>query len=1137
MHSLCRETEDTQSLLLKAAFKEYDQQRFREKIRLEVEERKAKERAEKEERRKAAEARRAAVVERIRKQAEMEERRKREAEEALQRIEEEKIRREREALERHLADQAQMVMEDNLSALAEQDFREQLERKLWKQREREKLVEWEKEQQKKDQLEEEQRKLRLAELEEKRKKLEQLRQMQQAGDSKANEEKLREEGNRINKQLRIQNRAKFVSKKMRATDSANSAELKANVSTAIIVEAPKPTAEADAQKVGETPAKSSTVDPVPGLNRTHSLRDLDVAIFKDNNNVDGGKKDSDSSSSPNKVKQEALTEATVVFLEKVQSSTSESELRAWQQEIMSEKRGLRLEQRQRASFEVRKDEHDTEIDRKLQELTVKGDSVSRRLEELIALADNKKAQQVSADLEIVAKQSHSEGKPPSSASLRKDQAASSASSSHGMMRGKEPQLSASSAAIAITSASVASADTSTFKKIESVLREAQRTLSILAGCKYDVNRLKEEDQSSCRNLTMLSMDIAVLLKEISPNNDPLGYIDKLKQITQDLNRAMKSIEQVQSGSNKTRPPSAGKGSVKAIVERPLSSSSHRPSGSIKQPKEESLLSSISTPIIHVSEVDGNGIPMVEVVEDGDDLIVEEGGEEGEAIEMEDPTKLPGWEECLYTSMFSAAHHAAYFGHVEVLKFLCRYFDCFIMDKKGRTPLFYAALANRLDCVVELVALDPQWVEVGDAKGDTPLHAAAISNGVQVLAFLLSCEVHPDTANFQGLTPSHLARSKEALLILQKAGAQLFCVDNQSRMPIWFACFEGRSDCADFLCEVTPKNFLLWPDNEGETCLHKASAQGHDQVVEVLCRHLPKMEDLYVLNKKQHTVCHVAANARVLQVLYEQGANLWVKDSKDRMPLFFASFFGRTDCIEMLVNLARTTNPSVSSSRPVSSQGRGSITSSRPGSAIKSSQKNFAVPEILRSRDIQGDTALHAACLCGHLSCAVLLSYYLRNEENNGKLRASDLAKKANHIHIARYVEAVEQRRVAGQSQEEIFGAGIDFPMYASFITYYGSRWMKAYDTDYKAYYYIDRITNASQWDRPDLFDMHPIDEVKFDKARELLQIFYEKYNPEKLKEMSDILAVYKDRYTELFITLANKYNVQDLSMFKGVVFD
>eukprot|EP00981_Chlorochromonas_danica_P000857 scaffold208_cov149-Ochromonas_danica.AAC.3 len=260
------ETEDAQSVMLKAVFKEYDQQRFREKIRLEVEERKAKELAEKEERRKAAEARRAAVVERIRKQAELEERRKREAEEALQRIEEEKVRRERAALERHLTDQAQMTIEDNLSALAEQDFRELLERKLWKQREREKLLEWEREQQKKDQLEEEQRKLRLAELEEKRKKLEQLRQMQQAGDSKANEEKLREEGNRINKQLRIQNRAKFVSKKMRATDSANSAELKANASAAMIVEPPKPTAEADVQNVGETPAvvRPLIVDPAPG---------------------------------------------------------------------------------------------------------------------------------------------------------------------------------------------------------------------------------------------------------------------------------------------------------------------------------------------------------------------------------------------------------------------------------------------------------------------------------------------------------------------------------------------------------------------------------------------------------------------------------------------------------------------------------------------------------------------------------------------------------------------------------------------------------------------------------------------------------------------------------------------------------
>jgi hypothetical protein len=127
--------------------------------------------------------------------------------------------------------------------------------------------------------------------------------------------------------------------------------------------------------------------------------------------------------------------------------------------------------------------------------------------------------------------------------------------------------------------------------------------------------------------------------------------------------------------------------------------------------------------------------------------------------------IPGWSECLYTSMFSAAHHAAYYGYVEVLDMLCRVFDCFVVDTKGRTPLFYACLGNRLDCVVTLVSVDAQWIDVGDEKGDTCLHCAASSNGEDVLKFLLSaCEVSPDTANYEGLTPSHVAKSAATLQV-------------------------------------------------------------------------------------------------------------------------------------------------------------------------------------------------------------------------------------------------------------------------------------------------------------------------------------------------------------------------------------
>jgi ankyrin repeat protein len=495
---------------------------------------------------------------------------------------------------------------------------------------------------------------------------------------------------------------------------------------------------------------------------------------------------------------------------------------------------------------------------------------------------------------------------------------------------------------------------------------------------------------------------------------------------------------------------------------------------------------------------------------------EEGGQEEEQVNFEE---LPGWEECLTTSMASAAHHAAFYGYIEVLDCLCRYFDCFVMDKKGRTPLFYAALQNRLNCVASLVALDPQWIDVGDQNGDTSLHAASIANGVEVLSFLLQCEANPDTANYAGLTPCHLARSKEALEVLCAAGAMPYCVDSKSRMPLWFACNEGRADCVDFLCAKTPAEYLLWPDEEGETCLHKAAACGHIACVEALAQYLPKVEDLQTVNKKQHTAAHIASNAGVMKVLYENGASLWTADPKGRMPLFTASFFGRADCIAFLLDVASNSN-AVSSKMPAPADGK-----------IATDDRALAA-----APDFQGDTPLHVACLCGHVRCVSMLLFFTRCTKNKMGLTPDQLATKAGHHQIAQMVAHVDhQREQEGLSSMQIFGC--EFSILSAVILYYGSRWTKLYDVSFDTVYYLDRATGMSQWERPQSYDEPAAEEATADKARAMLRRFYGQYNPEKLSSVNDILLAYKGRYTELFISLANKYCVQVLSMFQGVSFD
>lgn len=88
------------------------------------------------------------------------------------------------------------------------------------------------------------------------------------------------------------------------------------------------------------------------------------------------------------------------------------------------------------------------------------------------------------------------------------------------------------------------------------------------------------------------------------------------------------------------------------------------------------------------------IEMEEVVEEFSDDDIEE-----------DPyANIPGWTECLNTTMATSAHHAAFYGYADVLELLSKYFDVFVMDDKGRTPLFYAALRNQLAAVTMLVSI-------------------------------------------------------------------------------------------------------------------------------------------------------------------------------------------------------------------------------------------------------------------------------------------------------------------------------------------------------------------------------------------------------------------------------------------------
>jgi hypothetical protein len=313
----------------------------------------------------------------------------------------------------------------------------------------------------------------------------------------------------------------------------------------------------------------------------------------------------------------------------------------------------------------------------------------------------------------------------------------------------------------------------------------------------------------------------------------------------------------------------------------------------------------------------------------------------------------------------------------------------------------------------------------------------------------------------------------------------------------------------------------------------AASAGRAGAVNILCQWMRVAEDFNIANGKTHLAVHVAASAAVMQALYENGADLWSLDAKGRSPLFTSSYFGRVDCVAFLINIAINRE-----------LGQHTMINGIADSEPKLGPLNTnSVPACIKAGDKQGDTALHVACLCGHLQCAIVLLYYLRDSPNAHGLSCSALAMRNGHLQISSIVKSVELQRTGSprrsqnlkddvSSSFDIFGCS--FNALVDSMLSHGSRWTKSYDATYDMCYYEDRATGNTQWDRPESYDEPAKAEENTDRARELLKVFYLKYNPSKITQMNEILAMYKNRYTELFITLCERYHIDDLSMFSGI---
>ncbi|KAF0715166.1 Aste57867_3528 [Aphanomyces stellatus] len=201
-------------------------------------------------------------------------------------------------------------------------------------------------------------------------------------------------------------------------------------------------------------------------------------------------------------------------------------------------------------------------------------------------------------------------------------------------------------------------------------------------------------------------------------------------------------------------------------------------------------------------------------------------------EAEHPTELP-CKDCWATTFSTVAHAAAYAGHLACLTYLGDYFDVFIVDDLGRTPLFYACYANQVACVTLLLSLDYSNLrEAIDVNGDTPLHAATSGGALEAMQVLLQDGCSPEAINYSGMRPIHIAPSVQAMQVLATGQADLLALDGSGHMALAYACMAGDEASVRFLATECAE-FIDYPDPEGDTPLHFAVAGGYFPCVQGL----------------------------------------------------------------------------------------------------------------------------------------------------------------------------------------------------------------------------------------------------------------------------------------------------------------
>ncbi|XP_025028765.1 ankyrin repeat domain-containing protein 16 isoform X3 [Python bivittatus] len=260
------------------------------------------------------------------------------------------------------------------------------------------------------------------------------------------------------------------------------------------------------------------------------------------------------------------------------------------------------------------------------------------------------------------------------------------------------------------------------------------------------------------------------------------------------------------------------------------------------------------------------------------------------------------------------HEAASMGHPDCVSYLLEQgatVDC--LKKADWTPLMMACTRRNLEIIRDLVQHGANLL-LKNKDGWNCFHIASREGDPRVIQYLLDASPGIwDTESRIRRTPLHTAAMHGCLevvkILLERCNYQPDARDNCGVTPFMDAVQNGHLDVARLLLEKHQVHYNA-RDALGDQPLHRAAITAQDDALRFLVSDL-RVDVNARATALQLTALHYAAkegHGSTIRCLLSLGADLHVKDGKNRTALHMASAGQHTTCVHLLLQAGLQDSP-------------------------------------------------------------------------------------------------------------------------------------------------------------------------------------------------------------------------------------